>query len=96
MDKDNIQNEVKNHINNVYQKIKSIDDLTVPEEDDLKRKIDDRIQLINQKKDDIDEFYEELITVSESKFNELKADFDAKMKELNKDVQSIRERQTKN
>lgn len=96
MDKDNIQKEIKNQINNVYQKIKSIDELTMPEEDDLQREIDDRIQLINQKKDDIDEFYEELITVSESKFNELKADFDAKMKELNKDVQSVRERLTKN
>lgn len=91
MTKKSIQKEVKDRLNDAYDEIKSLYQMSKESSDvEVTDRIDRRIRELEKEKDQIDAFYEELINTTEQKAKEIKEAFDQKMDNFNEEVDELK------
>lgn len=91
MSKQTIQEKVKERLNEAYQEIISLKELSEGSDGvDAEKRIKNRINQLEKEKSEIDRFYEELIVATEEKAEKLKEKFDERMEDFNDQLNEVK------
>lgn len=91
MDKNELKKEFKDQIDDAFHSIQKLENKREEFSGKAKEEVNEKIEALQSKKDEMDSFYEELLSSSEDKADEIKTRFEKSMVNFKKGFQEIAE-----